>query len=93
MRKTDRAALYPQKCAVTGRNDGPFVDFGVMIPAGRDSRLYLRTTQVERAGAMVGMVPQAEYDALKGEVLEMRERLAEYGARIEKFETLVGALS
>lgn len=93
MRKTDRAALYPQKCLVTGRNDGPFVDFGVMIPAGRDTRLYVRATQVERAGQLVGMVPKADHDALKEQVREMERALEEYGQRIEKFAALMEGLS
>lgn len=93
MRKTDRAALYPQKCAVTGRTDGPFVDFGVIIPAGRDQRLYIRQPVAEKCGQTVGMVPQAHYDELKAQVGEMEERLADYGERIEKFQSLIEGLS
>jgi len=93
LRKTDRAALYPQKCAVTGRTDGPFVDFEVTVPAGRDQRLYIRQPVAEKCGQAVGMVPQAEYDALKAEVTQMEEALAEYGERIEKFQSLIEGVS
>lgn len=93
MRTTERAALYPQKCLVTGRSDGPFVDFGVIIPAGRDQRLYIRSKVVEKGAPLVGMVPKAEHDELKAQIAAMEDKLADYEAQAEKFEQLVAALS
>ena len=93
MRTTERAALYPQKCLVTGRTDGPFVDFGVIIPAGRDQRLYIRSAVLERGAPLLGMVPKAEHEELRAQIAAMEDRLAEYEAQAEKFEQLVEALA
>ena len=78
---------------MTGRSDGPFVDFGVIIPAGRDQRLYIRAKVVEKAAPLVGMVPKAEHDELKAQVAAMEDKMAEYEAQAAKFEALVEALS
>ena len=65
----------------------------MLIPAGRDTRLYIRATQVEKAGTLVGMVPKAQYDELQQKVKEMEERMEAYGRQIEKFQNLLEGLS
>lgn len=93
MRLTDRAALYPQKCLVTGRSDGPFVDFGVIIPAGRDQRLYVRAKVVEKIAPALGMVPKADYEELKAQIAAMEDRLAEYEVQAQRLDALLETLS
>ena len=90
MRVVEKAMLYPQACAVTGWEDGPFVDTGVTIPAGRDYRLYLRTSVVIEAGEKAGMVPAdelektaAERDELVGQVAALEGKVAVLTAMIE----------
>ena len=78
---------------MTGRSDGPFVDFGVIIPAGRDQRLYIRSIVVAKAAPLVGMVPKAEHDELKAQIAAMEDKMAEYEAQAEKFAALVEGLS
>lgn len=93
MRLTDRAALYPQKCLVTGRSDGPFVDFGVIIPAGRDQRLYVRAKVVEKIAPALGMVPKADHEELKAQIAAMEDRLAEYEVQAQRLDALLETLS
>ena len=69
------------------------MDFGVIIPAGRDQRLYIRSKVVEKGAPLLGMVPKAEHDELKAQIAAMEDKLAEYEAQAEKFEQLVAALS
>ena len=90
MRVIEKAMLYPQGCAVTGWEDGPYVDMGVTIPAGRDYRLYLRTSVIEEAGEKVGMVPAAELekaiterDGLVAEVAGLEGKVAVLNKMIE----------
>lgn len=78
---------------MTGRSDGPFVDFGVIIPAGRDQRLYIRSRVVEKAAPLVGMVPRAEHEELKAQIAAMEDKMADYEAQAQKFEALVEGLS
>lgn len=85
--------MYPQKCLVTGRSDGPFVDFGVIIPAGRDQRLYIRSKVIERGAPLVGMVPKAEHEELKAQIAAMEDKLADYEAQAERLEQLIAGLS
>jgi len=74
----------PHCCVVSGRRDGPMVDFGDPTPKARgagDPRLYVRGPVVEEAAVnLLGMVPQADVDALRQELAECdaeRQRLAE----------------
>lgn len=74
----------PHCCIVTGRIDGPVIDFGDPTPKAQgpnDPRIYLRSFVVEKAARdLLGMVPKAELDELR-EQLEAseaeRKRLAE----------------
>jgi len=93
LRLVQKAALYPQRCAASNRTDGPFVDFAALVPAGRDSRLYLRTKVIEQAGKIVGMVPKAEHDELKAQIEALVEQVHDYDEKIEKFEALIEGLS
>ena len=74
----------PHCCVVSGRRDGPLIDFGDPTPKARgklDPRLYMRAPIVEDvARDLLGMVPQAEVDDLRAQLEESeaeRQRLAE----------------
>lgn len=69
------------------------MDFGVIIPAGRDQRLYIRSIVVAKAAPLVGMVPKAEHEELKAQIAAMEDKMAEYEAQAQKFEALVEGLS
>lgn len=74
----------PHCCIVTGRIDESVIDFGdphVKAQGPNDPRVYLRRSVVEKAAKdLLGMVPQAEVDALREELAASeaeRQRLAE----------------
>jgi len=65
----------PRSCLVTGREDGPFIDFQVVIDRPEPTRLYLKTEIVEEAGKLVGMVPKKRVEELEDQLAEMRTGL------------------
>lgn len=74
----------PHCCVVSGRRDGPVVDFGdptLKACGPNDPRIYVRGAVVEAAARdLLGMVPQAEVDELREQLVESeaeRQRLAE----------------
>lgn len=69
------------------------MDFGVIIPAGRDQRLYIRSKVIERGAPLVGMVPKAEHEELKAQIAAMEDKLADYEAQAERLEQLIAGLS
>lgn len=91
MRLTSKPSLPPKKCLVTGRSDGDLVDFGVDL-GGPPQRLYLRRQTVERAGLLLGMVPQHSHDELKAQIAEFEKRFEEYEERVAKLHALVEQL-
>lgn len=77
----------PHCCVVSGRRDGPIIDFGDPTRKARgplDPRVYLRGAVVEEGAKLLGMVPAAE-------VVELREKLAEAEAERERLELIVSA--
>lgn len=74
----------PHCCIVTGRTDGPVIDFGdptAKAQGPNDPRVYVREGVVEDAAKrLLGMVPQALVDALQAQLEASeaeRQRLAE----------------
>lgn len=93
MRIVEKAMLYPQGCAVTGWEDGPYVDLGVTIPAGRDYRLYLRTAVVEEAGEKVGMIPAAELEKVTSERDDLIGKVAALEGKVAVLTTMIESVS
>lgn len=85
----------PHCCVVTGRRDGQLIDFGdptqkACGPA--DPRLYMRSVVVEDAAReLLGMVPQAEVDALRQELAECDAERQRVGAILAGAEDLSAA--
>lgn len=83
----DHKSSPPHCCVVTGRRDGPIIDFGdptqkACGPA--DPRLYMRGAVVEEAARdLLGMVPEAE-------VAEIRTQLEESEAERQRLAEIVG---
>jgi hypothetical protein len=85
MRLVDTADRAPRKCAVTGRTNGPFIDFKTDVRAPTPNTpnfLYLHKSVVERAARKFGMVPKSEVEnltdqltAVKSELDDAREKL------------------
>lgn len=76
----------PHCCVVSGRRDGPVVDFGDPTPKARgagDPRLYVRQAVIEEAAMnLLGMRPAAE-------VKELEQQLAECDAERQRLGDLV----
>lgn len=80
----------PHCCIVTGRRDGPLLDFGELTEKAAgvaEPHIYLRAIVVENAARQtLGMVPKSEVDKLQAELAESeaeRQRLAEILAGVE----------
>ena len=77
MRKTQKAMLYPNKCAVSGRHDGEMIDTGITVTTvSKPYRIYLRQPVVEEMGKKFGMVKRISWN-------EAQEKIAELEAKIE----------
>ncbi len=76
----------PHCCIVSGRRDGPLVDFGELTQKASgpgDPHVYLRTVVVEDAARdLLGMVRQVDVDAL-------RAALSESEAKRERVEAIL----
>ncbi len=88
MRVTEVAEHPPRKCAVTGRADGPFIDFQKIIGGPQPTALYLHTLIVEEAAKKLGMVPAKEVDALREQFAELEATLT----RVEEIQKTAGKL-
>lgn len=88
MKLTNKPNLPPKKCLVTGRSDGDLVDFGVDL-GGPPQRLYLRRQVVEKAGLLLGMVPEHTHEELRGQLAELEVKFEEYDKNIAKLESLL----
>jgi hypothetical protein len=97
MRVVQEAERLPRKCLVTGRPQGPFVDFQVDVQPpspNQPHNLYIHALIVEEAAKALGMVPGAEVErlleqlhALKGELDEAREDMRVYAEFEERFKS------
>lgn len=98
MRVVERAERLPRHCVVTGRANGPFVDFQVEVhppSPNQPHNLYIHKAILEEAAKKCGMVPKAEVDrlldqlhALSGELKELRDFMDAYGEFEEKSQAL-----
>jgi hypothetical protein len=70
----DHRSSPPHCCIVTGRRDGPVVDWGELTEKARgpqDPHVYIRVSQVEHVAAeLLGMVSQKRYDEALAELEE-----------------------
>ncbi len=80
----------PGCCALTGDIDGPFVDLKRWIPYA-DPYAYIHEPFCHEIGRAVGMVEASEHEALKTEVRERTELLAEMMAELEDLREKVAA--
>lgn len=88
MRVVDAAERPPRKCAVTGREEGPFVDFLTQIDPGNPAlpnNLYLRAAVVEEAAKKLGMVPKTEVDTLVDQLSKVTADLDELRGDMELY--------
>jgi hypothetical protein len=92
MQITNRAPLYPSRCAITNRSDDEMLDTGNHIPAPAYSdgiRVYVSRAGAEKAGKFFGMVPQAQYEAQAEQLRERTTELAEATAELESLRETV----
>lgn len=77
MRLTEVADRPPRQCAVSARDDGPFVDFQVQIdpPTHTPTNLFIHALIVEEAGKLVGMVPAREVEEIRAELREVTDEM------------------
>lgn len=85
-------AAEPYHCAVTLRDDGEIVDFGVEM-VGFDPHLYLRVPVVEEAGKLIGMVPKAEVDKLEAALSDLSEGFVDLQKRLATYEQAESAIT
>lgn len=78
---------YPYACAVTGRDDGPVVDFAIELD-GVDPHLYLRLSVIEEAGKLIGMVPKAEVEKLTQQLSDFAEEIVDLQKRVGAYEQI-----
>lgn len=94
MRFVQIAELAPRICAVSGRGEGPFIDFQTVIDRPLPTALYLHVGIVEEAAKELGMVPGREVDALQDQLKEMGaelERVKEIMQTAGKLDELIGS--
>lgn len=63
-------SFRPKACLITGRADGDIVDFGIDIDL-LDPHLYIRRSEVEKAGKVCGMLSETEAASLQSEREEL----------------------
>lgn len=92
MRVVEVAERSPKKCAVTGREKGPFVDFQVMVDPGSPNvpnSLYVHTAILEQVSKdELGMVPKREVDTLVDQLGKVTDELAELRGFMELYAEL-----
>lgn len=77
LRVVQVAERPPSQCAVSGRADGPFVDFQTQIepPTQVPTNLFLHAGVVEEAAKLLGMVPGKQLEELRGELRSVVEEI------------------
>jgi len=91
MRLTDKAERKPPgHCAVTGREDGPFIDFqvGLDLPRNEPYQLYLHKLIVEEAAELCGMMRAKEVQEVIEELKELRGELAQLNEALGALDVL-----
>jgi hypothetical protein len=82
MKIVDTAVRPPGMCLVSRDTDGPFFDTGVYA-RHHDPYMYIGTRWVEEAAQELGMVRQAEVDAMREQLANMETELSELRAFME----------
>lgn len=84
MQITENAPLLPGACYITGRNDGPFLDTGLMIDdlAGI-GRVYLAVSFLSDAIDIIGGLGPEGVAHLRAELTAAQERIAQLEAGME----------
>lgn len=83
LRVVEEAERPPRKCAVTGRAQGPFIDFQVQIDPGSPNvpnNLYLRAAVVEDAAKKLGMASAADLETALDQLSKVTAELEELRA-------------
>lgn len=80
----------PHTCVVSGRRDGPVVDFHKDF-VGHDPHIYIRQERVEEAGEVCGMVRESVVEDLRGELAAARDGLERLTAIVAGGEELSAA--
>lgn len=91
MRLADEAEFFPSACAVTGRGDGPFVDFQAHAP-WVDPHVYVRQDIVREAAILLGMVEGRVLDEADGEIARLKDRVAELEAEVSELGRFADAI-
>lgn len=91
-------APAPACDVVTGRRDGRIIDAGPLnrkaeaaIRAGRDLHVLLSASKIKELGALIGMVPQENFDEAVAAKLAAEDESARRGAIIAGTEDLSAA--
>lgn len=87
----DHRSRPPHTCIVTGRRDGPVVDFGKEYDGIPDPHIYIRREKIEEAGEVCGMVRQSVVDELREELEEANEEAGRLRAIVAAGEGLSAA--
>lgn len=89
MQIVDHAPLAPGACYVTGRNDGPFLDTGLMIQDLTDyGQVYLAVSFLSDAIDVVGGLGPEAAEVLRARIRELEE---ENGRQSQAIEGLTAA--
>lgn len=91
MRLADEAEFFPSACAVTGRGDGPFVDFQAHAP-WIDPHVYIRQDVVREAGKLLGMVEGSELDEARAEIARLEDKVSELDNEVRELGRFVDAV-
>jgi hypothetical protein len=99
MRVVEKAERSPKRCAFSGVEKGPLVDFQVEVHprnVNEPNNLYLRAGIVEEAAKLLGMVPKREVDNLIDQLAAHKAELDQLRADMElyaEFEERFGGKS
>ena len=91
MRLADEAEFFPSACAVTGRGDGPFVDFQAHAP-WVDPHVYIRQDIVREAAVLLGMVEGSELEAARAEIARLEDKVSELDNEVRELGRFVDAV-
>lgn len=81
-RIVETARLFPGRCMLSGRGDGPFIDLNRDFDLDHQGRIYLRVKVAQDIGRVVGMATKGEHDALRDELAAATARVTELEAEL-----------